>query len=386
MTLLALQELCARAEFTKSLVVLIVGPQKGYEPESEAQQEAWSRQDAQWALAPYRGLLGRDFAPTLALSAEAKTGALAAAADIAMNGALSDADKLARLVALGDDVFRGSAKPAELSAAAKAFIEQSNAALQSGHYLAAMVRYGREWFWGIDRLGHLEAALQLSPRKYVLNRLPKTLPPLGSTPGKLEVFYSFRSPYSQLAVAGLKQLRASGVRIDVRAVLPMVMRGLPVPLRKQLYILKDAAREARELGIGFGTVADPVGKPVERAFVALHVAHQSGRELEFLGAWGDAVFARGIAAGTDAGLASICADAGVDWPHVQRALGDDAVDRAWRQRAEENRRTLYEAGLWGVPSFRVVDAAGRAVAPAAWGQDRLFVVAAQLAAASAAKL
>ena len=46
-------------------------------------------------------------------------------------------------------------------------------------------------------------------------------------------------------------------------------------------------------------------------------------------------------------------------------------------KAEANRAAMLDAGLWGVPSFRVNDR------PAHWGQDRLWTVEADLNAASA---
>jgi len=44
---------------------------------------------------------------------------------------------------------------------------------------------------------------------------------------------------------------------------------------------------------------------------------------------------------------------------------------------EENRRSLYELGIWGVPSFRLLDASGGTVL-ATWGQDRLWLVAREI--------
>ena len=49
---------------------------------------------------------------------------------------------------------------------------------------------------------------------------------------------------------------------------------------------------------------------------------------------------------------------------VRTALADEG----WRAVAEANRAEMFDAGLWGVPSFRVGDR------PAQWGQDRLWAV------------
>ncbi len=49
-------------------------------------------------------------------------------------------------------------------------------------------------------------------------------------------------------------------------------------------------------------------------------------------------------------------------------------DELWRESVEANRRSLYESGLWGVPSFRVSGPAA-ATPFSTWGQDRLWRVA-----------
>lgn len=44
----------------------------------------------------------------------------------------------------------------------------------------------------------------------------------------------------------------------------MIMRGLPVPRAKRLYIVRNTKREAEALGLPFGPIADPVGGPTAR--------------------------------------------------------------------------------------------------------------------------
>ena len=72
---------------------------------------------------------------------------------------------------------------------------------------------------------------------------------------QVEYFFSFRSPYSYLSAPRAFSLPE---RFDVdlvwRGVRPMAMRGQPLPRAKQLYILRDAAREAHALGLPFGNI------------------------------------------------------------------------------------------------------------------------------------
>ena len=77
----------------------------------------------------------------------------------------------------------------------------------------------------------------------------------------IELFYSFRSPYSQLVIPRLKNIcQKYDCNITVKPLLPMVTRGLSVPAEKEKYIATDAAREAHLWGILFGKIVDPCKK------------------------------------------------------------------------------------------------------------------------------
>jgi 2-hydroxychromene-2-carboxylate isomerase len=149
----------------------------------------------------------------------------------------------------------------------------------------------------------------------------------------------------------------------------MVMRGLPVPSAKRLYITLDTKREAEALGLPFGRVCDPVGRPVERGFSLYPFACAEGRGFEYLRSFLRAAFAEGIDTGSDAGLRRVAERAGLDWSRAQAHL-----DRGgWQEALERNREALFALGLWGVPSFRV-PASGGEPEFATWGQDRLWLV------------
>jgi 2-hydroxychromene-2-carboxylate isomerase len=179
----------------------------------------------------------------------------------------------------------------------------------------------------------------------------------------LEFFCSLRSPYTWLAVDRIRRLaKHYRATLELKFVLPMVMRGLPIPTAKRMYILADAKREATRLGLPFGDVADPVGKPAERGLAVLHHAIQRGAGEAFLESFLRGVFAEGVDAGSTRGLDLIAQRAGIDRSSVAAALSDES----WRVVAENHRNQLLSSGLWGVPSFRV------AGLPAYWGQDRLW--------------
>lgn len=240
-----------------------------------------------------------------------------------------------------------------------------------GHYLGATFYYGGEWYWGIDRLHHLERRLrQLGAARPGVDDLmfppgadlhePVRIP----DPPPIDFFFSLRSPYSAIVAPRLFELgRLTGAHVRLRFVLPMVMRGLPVPHEKRMYISRDAAREAFARGIPFGRLNDPVGRPTERGLALVPFAERAGKGPGYVLSFMRGVWAEGIDAGGDRGLRRIVERAGLPWGEACIALQDEA----WRQTAEDNRAEMFALGLWGVPSFRVRDTA-------VWGQDRLWVV------------
>lgn len=250
-----------------------------------------------------------------------------------------------------------------------------------GHYLSGMFYFEGEWYWGVDRLHFLEERLHEAGLAKTKGPLKPVAPvreaefgavPAGLRRATLDYFLSFRSPYTYLAVPRVRRLATHyGANLRLRFVLPMVMRGLPVPPPKQLYITLDTKREAERLGMPFGTIVDPVGRGAERGLAVLHHAINAGKGPEFAESFLRGVFAEGIDAGSDAGLNRMAKRAGLDDALVASALKDES----WRKVAEANREELFSLGLWGVPSFRVDSNRPH------WGQDRLWAVEQELRAA-----
>jgi 2-hydroxychromene-2-carboxylate isomerase len=242
-----------------------------------------------------------------------------------------------------------------------------------GHYLGATFHFEGEWYWGVDRLHYLEERLTLQGLDRSAGAAP--LAPgrdvtLAGPPGiakghVLHMFLSFRSPYSYIALPRARALaRHYGAELRLRFVLPMVMRGLPVPRAKRIYITLDTKREAERLGLPFGKIVDPVGKGVERGLAVLQRAISLGCGEAFALSFLQGVFAAGFDTASGPGLMALAARAGLGADDVAVALAEES----WRGVAEANRAELLASGLWGVPCFRVDD--GETV----WGQDRLWVV------------
>lgn len=245
---------------------------------------------------------------------------------------------------------------------------------QKGHYQSAMLFYGGEWYWGIDRLWHLEQRLfqlgaikktGLAGRQHQLMQTkPANIRVENAGNKKLIMYFSMRSPYSFLgleqAVAFCRQYQ---LELELRPVLPMVMRGLKVPQQKKMYIFHDTKREALRLGLSYGKVADPLGRAVENCYALYEYALEQGKGVDFMLQFARAVNSQGLYADNEKGLRLIVQRTGLDWDTAKPYLHQ----QHWRQRAEHNLQQLSELGQWGVPCFQF----GQTTV---WGQDRLWVI------------
>lgn len=256
-----------KARYNIELVVHLVPALRDANfPEPDLLQEM-SRKDAA-QIAPYYGLTFPDAAALPAPHlCELATGILGhlttdqvTQTGVAVSAALWRGDE-AGLRELAQK--HGTAWQADITAKLKAGAER-RAKLK--HYGGAMFWYEGEWFWGVDRLYHLEERLKslgaarvgddpmIAPRP----EIPAPFP-VGAKDMTLEYFPSLRSPYTAMFRDATHRLvRNSGVKLVMRPVLPMVMRGVPATLEKGFYIFKDAAREARAIGNhDFGTCQGP---------------------------------------------------------------------------------------------------------------------------------
>ncbi|MBQ0715371.1 MAG: DsbA family protein [Paraperlucidibaca sp.] len=254
---------------------------------------------------------------------------------------------------------------------------------QLGHYASAMLHYAGEWYWGIDRLDYLSrrltslnlgtASAQWSTHidGHFLVSDAERLADLRALDAELDVYFSYRSPYSYLALSRIRLLAEHyGIVLRLKPVLPMVMRGLPVPTIKRLYILLDSKREADLLDLDFGRICDPVGAGVEHCLAVTHaVLTQSEKlALDFAESACAAIWHEGRDLSHLPEIYACALRAGVTADIVDAALaGDD-----WREAASQHHGELLALGLWGVPSFNLhLD--GQPLCQT-WGQDRLWVL------------
>ena len=180
---------------------------------------------------------------------------------------------------------------------------------------------------------------------------------------RVDVFWSFRSPYSYLAASRLVKLAEdSGADVAVRPVYPLAIRT-PDFFKKvnplfASYVMRDAKRVAEYLGLPFvWPNPDPVAMnlgPGEDEQPHIHRLTRLGVEAALQGrglAFIDSV-SRLIFGGTqswDQGdhLAKAGAQAGLDLASLDTAISADP--QKYDSIIEESQRAQEAAGHWGVP-------------------------------------
>nr|WP_070959950.1 DsbA family protein [Hyphomonas sp. Mor2] len=361
-----LPEFCQRYDI--QLKVHLVAPPPDWAAPERQRLQAYARLDAA-RLAARAGLAFTD--PGAQPSAEHLNAAnMAFATAIKTDTFLADAARIGERFWSGQEPSAGVALDAGVEQMMATHTERRD---KMGHYLGATLHYGGEWYWGVDRLHYLEARLRDLGAASSDTDAPIFAPPIvpegpaiapSSQKPELHWYLSFRSPYTGIVADRIKALAdAYGAELKLRYVLPMVMRGMEIRRTKGFYIMHDVVREADRLGVSFGNVFDPVGKPVERGYALLHRAIELGRGFEFARSFLSGVWADGLDAGSDAGLRTITERAGLSWQELKPLLGGDH----WRADEHTNQEEMLSYDIWGVPSFRVGNVA-------AWGQDRLWVV------------
>jgi len=248
---------------------------------------------------------------------------------------------------------------------------------KKGHYFGATIYYEGEWYWGIDRLDHLEQRLielSLSVKKDEHVFFNKTYEGFCQTPissihqaskkKSLTLYWSARSPYSYIGLERSVQLaKHYNLPLEIKPVLPMMMRGMNVPDTKKMYIFLDTKREANKFAIPYGKVADPLGAAVERCYALVEYARSQNKLHDFLLSFARGVNAEGIRAETDRGMKKIVSRCGLDWATAKLKLND----QSWRDEVHKNLDDMLAAGCWGVPSICYHNMHF-------WGQDRLGLI------------
>ncbi len=341
----------------------------------------WARRDAE-LIAPHLGLTFPKHAGTVP---EAKLQELAGRA-LAKAG---DEAGIESLAAVSEALWSGNEAALADRAEQGASVAELNAALDSGsarlaekkHYSGAMFYYGGEWYWGVDRLHHLEHRLRelgacKEPEAPLIVPRPEVdVSGIDASGMRLDFYPSLNSPYTAIVYDRTIALKdACGIEFHHKPVLPMVMRGVPAPSPKARYIVFDTKREGDAAGVPFGNLIMPIGTPTRRAYSLLPWAMEQGKDEALMSSLLRHAFALGVGLHTDAGMRQAVEAAGIDWTEAQKVIGSED----WKAMVEQHQDEMVDGlGLWGVPSLRL-SGPGDEPDLAVWGQDRLWLVAAEI--------
>ncbi|MFN0163497.1 MAG: 2-hydroxychromene-2-carboxylate isomerase [Burkholderiales bacterium] len=183
---------------------------------------------------------------------------------------------------------------------------------------------------------------------------------------EIDLFWSFRSPYSYLAIPGARLLEVDfKVRVHFRPVLPLAVREpgffSPDNLKRARYIALDWLRRAEMLGMPHAWPSpDPIAQDLKTFKVAAEQPHihrltwlgveaqRRGQGLAFAGEVSSLIFGgtRGWNEGTR--LAEATARAGLDLRAMEAAIADPSSHQA---EVEASQAALAASGHWGVPTF-----------------------------------
>ncbi len=350
------------------------------QPEME-KLAVWARRDAE-LIAPHYGLSFSGNVPTVPEANHAATAARALA-ELDAEGFVHAAPELTDALWRGDcDALKASNRNlASQEDADRVLTEGSERLHKLGHYSGAMFYYGGEWYWGADRLLHLEkrlrdlGACKASDEPFIVPRPDIDVSGVDASALELHFYPSLNSPYTAVIYDKTVELaKACNIRFYHKPVLPMIMRGVPAPMNKMQYIVFDAHREAELLGVPFGPMCTPIGEPTRRLYSLFAWAREQGKEEALLSSGLRHAFAMGVGLHTDKGMRQVVEAAGLDWSRDSSLIGNDGWKTVTRQYQDE---MIDGLGLWGVPSFRLSGPEGEPDL-AVWGQDRLWLVAAEI--------
>jgi 2-hydroxychromene-2-carboxylate isomerase len=347
------------------------------QPEQE-KLAVWARRDCA-LIAPHYGL---NFPPNAPVMPE--HGQQQAASRLL---AKRSADEfLARIESVSSAVWSGDAvdvgQTTVTSTEAEAALDSGSARLADlNHYSGAMLYYGGEWYWGVDRLFHLEqrlrdlGACKAPEQSYLVPRPEVDISSVDASGLHLHFFPSLNSPYTSIIFDKTIELsEACNINFHHKPVLPMIMRGVAATQAKGAYIFFDTKREADFFGVPFGNHVTPIGRPTRQSYSLMPWAKSQGKDIDLLSTLLRYAFAEGKALHNRKNIRRAVEEVGLNWTDAIKHLGSED----WKPYVEKHQDEMVDGmGLWGVPSFRLIGPEGEPDLEV-WGQDRLWLVAAEI--------
>ena len=186
-------------------------------------------------------------------------------------------------------------------------------------------------------------------------------------PETIDVYWSFRSPYSYLATPDLLRLRENyDVDVNLRVVLPIAVRSKkalfdPNNMKPVKYIIMDSIRRGQFLGLPMGMPRpDPIVQNMETFELAEEQPHifrlsklgveaqRQSKGIDFAANVSHLIF--GGTENWDQGehLAKAASDAGLNLADMEAAINGNGNHL---DEVEANQAALDAAGHWGVPTM-----------------------------------
>ncbi len=182
----------------------------------------------------------------------------------------------------------------------------------------------------------------------------------------VDLFWSFRSPYSYLAMPGALKLEQDfAVEVRLRPVLPLAVRDPAFfsadNLKRAKYIRLDWLRRAEMLGMpNIWPSPDPIVQDMRTYAIAEHQPHifrltflgveaeRRGHGIEFACAVSALIFGGTRDWHLGEHLALAAQKAGLNLAEMDAAISEATSHRAEVQASQQ---ALTDAGHWGVPTF-----------------------------------
>ncbi|MGJ8693798.1 MAG: DsbA family protein [Thalassotalea sp.] len=250
-------------------------------------------------------------------------------------------------------------------------IKNQQRQLRKGHYQSASLYFAGEWYVGIERLDHLEHRLNKvnyhkgpAEFKYNLHHLRYLEDFVSNKDDELTIYLSIHSPYAYLGwLQAQKLCQHYRIALRVKIVLPLLMRGINVPIEKQRYVLFDAIREARVKDLPIDDYFEPIVAGVINSYQVFPFAEQQNKAVAFIDAIFNAIYVQGRDLSKVRNIKAICRAIDLNYDEaISYALEHD-----WQKVTDENQKQLEQLGFWGVPCFTFGQTS-------CWGQDRLFQI------------
>jgi len=361
-----------------------------HQPEQQ-KLATWARRDTE-LVAPHYGL---SFPGDAGVTPDVEHQQLAAAALAGMdaNEFIESVEKISQRCWLGESIELSQTVQAQSSESdISKKLDQGSARLaELGHYSGATFYYGGEWYWGVDRLFHLEQRLRdlgvchAPEEPYIVSRPAIDVSvsdgckvdgsKVDASNLELHFYPSLNSPYTSIIFDRTVELaKACNITFYHKPVLPMIMRGVPAPITKGKYIFFDTKREADFFGVPFGKHVTPIGTPTRQAYSLFPWAKSLGKDIELHSALLRMAWSEGKGLHKKVNMRRAVEAVGLDWNEACHQLGSES----WKAFVEQNQREMVEhMGLWGVPCYRLSGPDGEPDL-VVWGQDRLWLVAAEI--------